>query len=135
MKSAKQRSAATPQMNPSLTLGEFAHAVIGEQHQAIVKQEKKVIADKDPEHLHHMRVGTRRLRTALQVFDRAIAVPKAATAKRVGSLSRVLGTLRDLDVQMADLQERYRPNLPETEQRSLDDIIAKLQQRATGSVC
>ena len=128
MKRAKQRTAVTTQIDPSLTLGEFAQAMIGEQYQAVVKQEKKVIADQDPEHLHNMRVGTRRLRTALQVFDRAIAIPKAATAKRVGSLSRVLGKLRDLDVQTADLQERYRPDLPETEQRSLDEVIAKLQK-------
>ncbi|PSB24929.1 CHAD domain-containing protein [Stenomitos frigidus] len=128
MKPTKQRAIATPQIDPSLTLGEFAHRVIGEQYQAVVKQEKKVIADKNPEHLHDMRVGTRRLRTALQVFDRAIAIPKAATAKRVGSLSRVLGTLRDLDVQTADLKERYRPNLAETEQRSLDEVIAGLNK-------
>ena len=128
MKSTKQRTTATPQIDPALTLGEFAHRVIREQYQAVVKQEKKVIADQDPEHLHHMRVGTRRLRTALQVFDRAIVIPKAATARRVGSLSRVLGKLRDLDVQTADLQERYRPQLTETEQRSLDEVIAKLQK-------
>lgn len=115
-------------IDPSLTLGEFAHAVISEQYRAVVKQEKKVIADKDPEPLHQMRVGTRRLRTALQVFDRAIIIPKTATAKRIGSLSKVLGQLRDLDVQTAALQTQYRPDLPETEQRSLDDVITKLQK-------
>ncbi|MBW4579688.1 MAG: CHAD domain-containing protein [Tildeniella nuda ZEHNDER 1965/U140] len=128
MKPTKQQAAVTPQMDPSLTLGEFAHTVIREQYQAVVKQEKKVIADKDPEHLHDMRVGTRRLRTALQVFERSIAIPKAATEKRVGSLSRVLGKLRDLDVQTADLQQRYRPDVPESEQRSLDEVIGKLQK-------
>lgn len=128
MKPTKQQAAVTPQIDPSLTLGEFAHTVIREQYQAVVKQEKKVIADRDPEHLHTMRVGTRRLRTALQVFDQAIALPKTATAKRIGSLSRVLGKLRDLDVQTADLQQHYRPDLPEIEQRSLDEVIGKLQK-------
>jgi CHAD domain-containing protein len=113
-------------MNPSLTLGEFAHAVIREQYGAVVKQEKKVIADQDPKPLHEMRVATRRLRTALQVFDGAIAMPKAATAKRVGSLTRILGRLRDLDVQLADLQQRYRPAVAETEQRSLDEVLEQL---------
>ncbi|MBD1848449.1 CHAD domain-containing protein [Leptolyngbya sp. FACHB-711] len=58
----------------------YAHQVIAEQYRRIVKQEKKVLADKNPEALHQMRVGTRRLRTALQVFDGAIELPKAGSA-------------------------------------------------------
>ncbi|XHX80308.1 MAG: CHAD domain-containing protein [Stenomitos frigidus ULC029] len=123
---------ATSSVDPSLTLGAFAQAVISEQYRAVVKQEKKVIADKDPEPLHQMRVGTRRLRTALQVFDRAIEIPKVATAKRIGSLAKVLGRLRDLDVQIAALQIEYRPDVAKTEQRSLDDVIAKLQKERHG---
>jgi CHAD domain-containing protein len=102
--------------------------VIGEQYHAMVEQEKKVIADKHPKHLHNMRVATRRLRTALHVFDLAIVIPKATTAKRIGSLARVLGRLRDLDVQIAELQQRCRPEMPSTEQRSLDDVIDQLQK-------
>lgn len=128
MKPTEQRTAAPPQPNFSLTLGEFAHTVICEQYRAVVGQEKKVLADKHPKHLHHMRVATRRLRTALQVFERAIVLPKAATVKRIGSLAKTLGRLRDLDVQMAALQEHYRPALPSTEQRSLDDVMDKLQK-------
>lgn len=128
MKTTKKRIAATSPIDPALTLGEFAHTVICEQYRTVVKQEKKVIADKHPEPLHQMRVGARRLRTALQVFDRAIAMPKAATARRIGSLSKVLGRLRDLDVQTAALQTQYRPDVAETEQRSLDDVLGKLQK-------
>ena len=128
MNVAKKRTAATSLIDPSLTLGEFAHAVIREQYHAVVKREKKVIADKHSEPLHQMRVSMRRLRTALEVFDRAIVIPKVATAKRVGSLAKVLGRLRDLDVQTAALQTQYRPEVAETEQRSLDDVIAKLQK-------
>ncbi|MBW4695793.1 MAG: CHAD domain-containing protein [Lyngbya sp. HA4199-MV5] len=128
MKPTKQRTSTTHQQTPSLKLGEFARTVIWEQYRAVTGQEKKVIADKHPKHLHNMRVATRRLRTALQVFERAIVLPKAATAKRIGSLAKILGRLRDLDVQIADLQERYRPALPSTEQRSLDDVIDKLQK-------
>ena len=128
MKIDKKQTTATSLINPSVTLGEFAHAVIAEQYRAVVKHEKKVIADKDPEPLHQMRVGTRRLRTALQVFDQAIALPKAAAAKQIGSLAKVLGQLRDLDVQIDALQTQYRPDVAETKQRSLDDVIAKLQK-------
>jgi CHAD domain-containing protein len=117
---------APPVDRPSdhgLTLGEYAHTVIDEQYRAIAKQEKKVLADKDPEHLHHMRVGTRRLRTALQVFGGVVELPKAAQEKRISALAKVLGKLRDLDVQTADLQDNYRPELSKAEQPLLDEAI------------
>lgn len=113
----------------TLTLGDFAATVMQSQYRQLVKREPKVLADKEPEHLHQMRVATRRLRTALQVFQAAIAVPKAAQANRVGALARTLGGLRDLDVQMADLQQIYRPQLTPKEQKYLDHVIQSLAQQ------
>ncbi len=126
MNATKHRRSSRPPVAPILTLGDHAYAMIREQYHRVIKQEKKVLADHNPEHLHRMRVSTRRLRTALQVFDRAIELPKAAAAKRIGSLARTLGTLRDLDVQMADLQNHYRPAINATEQQALDAVIAHL---------
>ncbi|UBF28292.1 CHAD domain-containing protein [Kovacikia minuta CCNUW1] len=111
-----------------LTLGDYAYAVIHEQQRAIVKQEKKVLADKDPEHLHHMRVATRRLRTALQVFGQVVKLPPSAQEKRISSVAKVLGQLRDLDVQMAALKNDYRPNLKELDQHVLDEALSTLKR-------
>lgn len=122
----KNKQKSTTSSRQSLTLGDFAYDTIEEQYQSFTKLEKKVLADKDPEHLHHMRVGTRRLRTALQVFSGVVELPKEAQAKRIGALARILGDLRDLDVQIADLQEVYRPRLSKTEQALLDEAIASL---------
>lgn len=108
------------------TLGNYGHQVIEQQYHRIVKQEQKVLADKDPEPLHQMRVGTRRLRTALQVFGSAIDVPKAGGAERLRKLAKVLGEVRDLDVQMASLQEEYYPNLNKQEQKQLDKVCKAL---------
>lgn len=130
MKTVKQDAVTTPEAQAQpLTLGEYAYQVIDEQYRKTIKQEKKVLADKDPEHLHQMRVGTRRLRTALQVFRDVVEIPKAADAKQIGNLARVLGTLRDLDVQLADLENSYRLQLPKAEQKSLDAVIAALQKQ------
>lgn len=123
---AKQKPAN--EMAQPLTLGKYAHQVIDEQYHKTIKQQRKVLADKDPEHLHQMRVGTRRLRTALQVFQNVVEIPKAGNAKQVGKLARVLGALRDLDVQLADLETHYRPKLPKGEQKQLDSVIATLQK-------
>lgn len=113
---------------PTLTLGEYAHQVIQQQYRHIVKRDQKVLADKDPEHLHQMRVGTRRLRTALQVFGIAVELPKTAGEKAIATLARTLGQLRDLDVQIADLRDTYQPQLPKAEQKCLSEAIAALQQ-------
>lgn len=113
-----------------LTLGRFAYDTIQKQYLHIIKQEKPVLADKDPEYLHQMRVGSRRLYTALQVFEGVVQLPKAAQLARVRSLTRVLGNLRDLDVQIASLQDNYLPQVTQkSEQRSLIEVLDRLHQR------
>ncbi|MBE9100814.1 CHAD domain-containing protein [Vacuolonema iberomarrocanum] len=112
-----------------ISLGEYAHRVIREHYQAMVKCEKGVLADTGPEPLHQMRVSSRRLYTALSVFEGAIALPKAAGARRVRSLTRALGNLRDLDVQLQALREEYLPHLDGDEQTQLLGAIAKLERQ------
>jgi len=116
-----------------LKLGEYAYTIIDTQYHNIVRREKKVLDDHDPEHLHSMRVSTRRLRTALQVFAPAVDLPKAANQSRIRAIARVLGALRDLDVQLADLANTYRPRLPVTEQAVLDEVIRALKHERQGA--
>lgn len=115
--------------HPEQTLGEYAHRVIAKHYQRLVKQEAGVLQDADPECLHQMRVGTRRLRTALQIFGDAVKLPKPARDRSVRALTKVLGKLRDLDVQIAALQEQYRPQLPLEEQEKLDQATALLHKQ------
>lgn len=127
MKIDSDRSEFHPESLAALTLGEFAYRVIGKQYRSVIKCEKKVLKDENPENLHQMRVGTRRLRTALQVFGGVVTLPKVAQAKAIGTIARTLGTLRDLDVQIADLEQHYRPQLPGKEQAALDRVIQSLR--------
>ena len=113
----------------NLTLGDYAHQVIAEHYGAIIKREKPVLADHEPEHLHQMRVGIRRLRTALRVFGSAADLPKAASENRLRDAARVLGEVRDLDVQIASLKQDYLPQLSASEQAQLEKAIADLQKR------
>lgn len=129
VKQGSKQQFQTAATNPGLTFGEYAHLVIATQYHAIAQQITAVIADKDPENLHQMRVGTRRLRTALQVFAPAIQLPKAAGENAIKALAKVLGQLRDLDVQLADLTETYRPQLDKTERKLLDGMIRKLRKK------
>ena len=63
----------------SIKLGEYSYQIIQQNFQRIIEQEKAIFEDKDPEPLHQMRVGMRRLRTAIQVFGSAIVLPKAVS--------------------------------------------------------
>jgi CHAD domain-containing protein len=70
-------------------------------------------ADKDPEHVHQLRVGTRRARAALDIF--ASCLPKKVfkgARKHLRDIRRVAGEARDWDVFLADLTEwsRKQPN-------------------------
>jgi len=119
-----------------LTLGDYAHSILSEQYRSIFKYEKKVLADTDPEDLHHMRVGTRKLRTALQVFGMAVQMPKKANSKRVGSVAKILGEVRDLDVQIAALEGTYLPLVDGVEEDLLHEALQVLykQRRQAFSV-
>jgi hypothetical protein len=44
-----------------LSVGQFAYQVIAQQYHRMGNQEQGVLADQDPEYLHQMRVGSRRL--------------------------------------------------------------------------
>ncbi len=111
------------------SFGDWAAIAIQQHYEKIYKHEKKVLQDKDPEELHQMRVGMRRLRTAMVGFQRAIRLPKGVNEKKVGRIAHVLGQLRDNDVLQMTLNEGYRPHLSLAEQEHLDKVIAILIQR------
>jgi len=128
-KTSKSKLKVLPRPTETITLGEYAHQTIHEQFHQMIKQEKHVLADKDPEHLHQMRVASRRLYTALQVFDSVIELPKPARAQQVRSLTKVLGKLRDLDVQIATLETDYQPDLEPQEQASIEQVLTVLKHK------
>jgi CHAD domain-containing protein len=126
-----------PEKMPALvTLGDFAHMAIAKHFQKSIKHERDVLKDIDPEPLHQMRVGLRRLRTALQVFAEVIEWPKGSSVQNIGKIARCLGTVRDWDVMMANLGDQQLP-LPKTEQTTLAKILnstAKQRQQDFGEL-
>jgi CHAD domain-containing protein len=124
------RSRDLPCTSPDITVGQFAYQVIAQQYQRMVNQEQGVLADSDPEYLHQMRVGSRRLRTALQVFSQVVKLPKKAGAKRIRDIARTLGSLRDLDVQMADIQSEYIQQVShKKEKKALKQTLKALEEQ------
>ncbi len=130
MMAVADRSRDLPCDSPGITVGQFAYQVMAQQYQRMVTQEQGVLADQDPEYLHQMRVGSRRLRTALQVFSQVIRLPKKAGTKRIRYIAKTLGSLRDLDVQMADIQSEYiRQVSHKKEKKALKQTLKALEEQ------
>ncbi|OYW08488.1 MAG: hypothetical protein B7X34_08565, partial [Acidobacteriia bacterium 12-62-4] len=85
------------------SLGEFARRVVRRNLRHFSQEENAVLRDKDPEPLHQMRVGMRRMRAAIETFGFAIRLPNEANDQAISKISRRLGEVRDLDVLLAKL--------------------------------
>ncbi len=111
------------------TLGETAYQAIETHFTKTIKWEKAVKKDEDPEAVHQMRVGMRRLRTAVSRFDKYLHLPKSISDKNIGKLARILGGLRDLDVLQEILENNYQPHLLPQEQNSLKIAFSALHEQ------
>ncbi|MDD1415977.1 CHAD domain-containing protein [Dolichospermum sp. ST_con] len=111
------------------TLGETANQAIEINFTKTIKWEKAVKKDEDPEPLHQMRVGMRRLRTAVSRFERYLNLPKSVSDQNIGKFARILGGLRDLDVLEETLKKNYKPHLVEKEQKSLQTAFIALDKQ------
>lgn len=116
----------TSTQNRAKTLGDWAALAIQKHFQKVTKHEEDVLQDREPEDLHQMRVGIRRLRSAVTGFAPALDLPKPAQEKKIGKIGRSLGTLRDLDVMQEVLENQYKPALPKAEQKVLQTALAAL---------
>lgn len=111
------------------TLRDYAHLAIQKHFKKSIKHESDVLKGSDPEALHQMRVGMRRLRTALQVFDPVLDLPAEAGDRQIKKIAQRLGAVRDLDVLEIALKEHYRPHLEGKEQKKLDQVVESLQKQ------
>lgn len=88
----------------------------------------------DIERIHDMRVATRRMRSALALFEKYLPGKRAKKwNKQMRRVTRALGTARDVDVQM-DLLQRFLDGVTETRYRAgVQRLLLRLQQRRDGA--
>jgi triphosphatase len=84
---------------PESTFGELAYSVMRRQLAVLREKEPGTRLGEDPEELHDMRVATRRLRAAIDLFTDVLPVRAHTYREELGWAARVLGHVRDLDVQ------------------------------------
>jgi triphosphatase len=90
-------------IGPDVTLGELAYAVLRRQLAVLRAKEPGTRLGEDVEELHDMRVATRRLRAALDLFVDVLPVRATTFRNELGWMASALGTVRDLDVQLEAL--------------------------------
>ena len=103
---SKPLDLAKPQENGNeMSLGSCAYRIVDQQSKQIAKLRSPVLKDADTEPLHQMRIGTRKLRSALTLFSDVVEVngkgKKSGLSKLTKSLknlTQALGNVRDLDV-------------------------------------
>jgi len=116
------------------SLGYLAHQALTKIAEKTLEYEKSVKKDKDPRALHQMRVGMRRLRTAVTSFSSFLDLPSSVNDQSIGKIARTLGKLRDLDVLKEILERDYEPYLSPHQQSSLERAFSAISQERE-SVC
>lgn len=87
------------------TSADFGPALIQKYFKAMVDEAQGVKSGTDPECVHRMRVASRRLRTALSIFDDSLPSKKSEKfRKKIRGLAAILGEARDADVKMVFLK-------------------------------
>jgi len=112
----------------------FAAGVLQNKLRALCKERDGVKGGEDVEHVHRMRVASRRLRTALDLFQDCLPPKRFAVwRKRTKGLTRALGAARDCDVQIAFVKE-FLGSLHEPSHRpGIERLLLRLE-RCRGSM-
>ncbi|MGZ4240754.1 MAG: CHAD domain-containing protein [Actinomycetota bacterium] len=110
------------------TAGEVAFAVLRRNFLAMLEREPGVRVGSDPEDLHQMRVAIRRMRAAMAVFEEALPARAPQLRKQLRWVGRLLGDVRDLDVQLSRIGSWSAAADP-SERGALDVVTAVLEER------
>jgi CHAD domain-containing protein len=119
-------------VDPDEPFGEAARRVLPVRAGELVEQVPGVRRADDIEHLHDLRVASRRLRAVLEVFEGAFPRKRHRDVLReVKQHTERMGDARDLDVQLAFL-EGYVEHAAPAERPGIEWLVATLQaERAT----
>ena len=113
-----------PGIEPEDELAEAGRKVMGYHFAQMLLHEAGTRLGEDIEELHDMRVATRRMRAAFEVFGEAFDRKAVKThLKGLRATGRALGRVRDLDVFMEKAQQ-YLESVPQEERSGLDPLLS-----------
>src|SRR5262249_19680453 len=108
-------------ITPTDAIGQVALAVLRRHFAALVANEAGTRLGDDIEDLHDMRVASRRLRAAIALFQNVLPVEAAKLRPELAWVGQTIGAVRDLDVQLAQLDDWIRA-LPDEDREPLTQL-------------
>ncbi len=122
-------SARKVELDCEASFGGAARRVVKVRAKEVFKQVDGVLDLDEVERVHDMRVATRRLRAALEVFEECFPHKRHRKAlKRVKALADALGERRDADVEIEFL-EGLVDEVAAEDREALEALIADLRTR------
>jgi CHAD domain-containing protein len=116
--------------DPEGTIGALALNVLRRHFETFLAHEPGTRLGDDPEELHDMRVACRRLRAAVSLFGDVLAPSVLNLREELKWIGGVLGDVRDLDVQLEELED-WQATVPEMDRKPLLALRSLLaEQRA-----
>ena len=111
------------ELTAELPYAEAAARTVLARAEELVEHSGGVLDIADIERLHDMRVATRRLRAALEVFEPCFpAKPFKRVLRDVKQLADALGERRDRDVAIREMRA-FGAEMPSADQRGIDALV------------
>jgi CHAD domain-containing protein len=106
-----------------------AARVVGARAEEVFAQADGILDVKDPERVHDMRVATRRLRAALEIFAPCFPRKRWRKAlKRVKAMADALGERRDVDVEI-ELLEGVAAELVGADREAVERLLDGMREQ------
>jgi CHAD domain-containing protein len=122
------RAREVPGFDCDESFADTAARVVAVRSDEVVEHSRDVLDIGDIERVHDMRVATRRLRAALEVFAPCFPVKRHRKAlKRVKALADALGERRDRDVAIEFL-EAFAAEAPEADRTAVAALVERLRE-------
>jgi CHAD domain-containing protein len=121
------KARAIPGLNAEEPYALAAARILAVRSQELVDHSRDVLDMSDIERVHDMRVATRRLRAALEVFEPCFpAKEHAAALREVKAIADALGERRDRDVTIAAL-DGFAAALTAPDRPGVHSLIERIQ--------
>jgi CHAD domain-containing protein len=116
-----------PDLSADDAYAEAAAKIIEVRAGELIEHAQGVLDTGDIERVHDMRVATRRLRAALEIFEPCFpAQPHGQALAEVKRLADALGERRDRDVAIASLHD-FNDQMAAPDRRGVDSLIEHLR--------
>lgn len=121
------KAKSIPDLSAERSYAEAAARIVSVRAAELTEQAKGVLDTSDIERVHDMRVATRRLRAALEIFEPCFPANAFRGAlDEVKRLADALGERRDRDVAIAMLRG-FNDQMPAPDRRGIASLIEELR--------